>query len=206
MRRLRLVSGACNSISKGEKRKTKPNLSILALLCFIISFIVSRTFTTFFPRTVITSHGLHIHHFWYGLALLAIGGWLGISYEDERISRVAAILFGAGGGMIGDEAGLLLTLGNYWTNLTYTIVIIFLALALVLILLSRYSTAIREEFSGFLRSNASLFIGVFLLVVSIPLIMRTDNIVIVVVSSVLAVVALMILLAYFTQRIMTRKS
>ena len=130
---------------------------------------------------------------------------MGISYEDERISRVAAILFGAGGGIIGDEAGLLLTLGNYWTNLTYTIVITFLALASVLILLNIYWREIQEEFSGFSRSNASLFIGVFLLVVSVPLILRTRNIVIIIVSSVSAIVALIILLAYFLQRIMTRK-
>ena len=130
---------------------------------------------------------------------------MGISYEDERISRVAAILFGAGGGIIGDEAGLLLTLGNYWTNLTYTIVITFLALASVLILLNIYWREIQEEFSGFLRSNASLFIGVFLLVVSVPLIIRTRNIVIIIVSSVSAIVALIILLAYFLRRIMTRK-
>lgn len=130
---------------------------------------------------------------------------MGISYEDERISRVAAILFGAGGGIIGDEAGLLLTLGNYWTPLTYTVVITFLALASVLILLNRYSRAVREEFSGFLRRNASLFIGVFLLAVSIPLITRTGNTVIIIVSSVSAIVALIIILAYFIQRIITRK-
>ncbi len=130
---------------------------------------------------------------------------MGISYEDERISRVAAILFGAGGGIIGDEAGLLLTLGNYWTNLTYTVVITFLALASVLILLNIYWREIQEEFSGFLRSNASLVIGVFLLAVSIPLIMRTRNTAIIIVSSVSAIVALIIILAYVIQRIITRK-
>jgi hypothetical protein len=192
-------------ISKGEKVKTKPNLSILALLSFIASFIIARMFTTFFPGTVLIGHGLHIHHFWYGLALLAIGGWLGISYEDERINRVAAILFGAGGGIIGDEAGLLLTLGNYWTNLTYTVVVIFLALALFLILLNRYSREIREEFSGFLRSNASLFISVFLFVVSIPLIMRTGNTIVIIVSSALAIATLLIIIAYFIQRVIMRK-
>ena len=35
------------------------------------------------------SEGVHIHHFWYGLALIATGGWLGISYEGEHIHRVA---------------------------------------------------------------------------------------------------------------------
>jgi hypothetical protein len=61
---------------------------------------------------LITS-GIHIHHFWFGIALVAVGGWLGISYNDEETSRVASILFGAGGGLIVDEVGLLLTFGNY---------------------------------------------------------------------------------------------
>jgi hypothetical protein len=195
----------CNDIGIGEKVKTRPNLSILALIAFIVSFIIARTFTTFFPDTVLVSGGLHIHHFWYGLAMLAIGGWLGISYEDERISRVAAILFGAGGGLIGDEVGLLLTLGDYWTDLTYTVIIMFLAFVSMLILLTRYSRAIREEFSGFLRSNANLFIGVFLLAVSLAFIMETDNTIIITVSGVSAIVALIIILAYFVQRIITKK-
>ncbi|HML02489.1 MAG TPA: hypothetical protein VK487_03845, partial [Candidatus Bathyarchaeia archaeon] len=59
------------------------------------------------PRTILVRYGLHIHHFWFGLVLLVVGGWLGISYENERIDRVAAILFGAGGGLVADEVGLL---------------------------------------------------------------------------------------------------
>ncbi|HVP40689.1 MAG TPA: hypothetical protein VMS95_01885 [Candidatus Krumholzibacteriaceae bacterium] len=194
-----------NEISAREQVKTKPNLSILALISFIVSFIIARTFTTFFPDTVLIGGGLHIHHFWYGIAMLAVGGWLGIGYENESISRVAAILFGAGGGLIGDEVGLLLTLGDYWTHLTYTVVIIFLALVSVMILLTRYFRVVREEFSGFLRSNASLFIGVFLFAVSIAFIMETDDIVIIIASSASALVALIIILAYFIRRIITKK-
>jgi hypothetical protein len=41
--------------------------------------------------------------------MLAVGGWLGISYNNPRVDRVAAIIFGAGGGLIGDEAEILLT-------------------------------------------------------------------------------------------------
>jgi hypothetical protein len=51
-----------------------------------------------------------------GIALLAIGGWLGISYDDKETNRVASILYGAGGGLIVDEVGLLLTFNNYWTG------------------------------------------------------------------------------------------
>jgi hypothetical protein len=187
-----------------EKIRQKPNLSILAMVSFIVSFTVARTFTTLHPNTVLFSGDYHIHHFWYGLAMLAIGGWIGISVEDERLNRVAAILFGAGGGLIGDEIGLLLTFDNYWSEITYTVVIVFLTFASMLILLNRYRKVIRIEFTQFLRSNASLYIGVFLAAVSIAFILETDSTAIITVSSVCAIIACVIILAYFIQLVRTK--
>jgi len=186
-----------------EEIKEKPNLSILAMTSFIASFTIARTFTTLNPTTVLISGDYHIHHFWYGIALLAIGGWLGISYQSERTDRLAAILFGAGGGLIGDEVGLLLTFSAhaYWAEITYTFVIIFLTFASMLILVSRYHKLIRTEFTQFLRSNASLYFGVFLAAVSTAFILETDNLTIITVSSVLTIVACVVILAYFVQRI-----
>ena len=188
-----------------EKIKEKPNLSMLAMISFIASFIVTRIFTSLNPNTVLISGDYHIHHFWYGIAMLAIGGWIGISVENERLNRVAAILFGAGGGLIGDEVGLLLTLGNYWSEITYTFVIIFLTFASMLILLNKYRKLIRTEFTQFLRSNASLYFGVFLAAVSIAFILETDNATIITVSSALTIAACFIILAYFVQRIRTKR-
>lgn len=190
----------CTRISSEEKIKIRPNLSILALLSFVASFVIARIFTILNPATTLRFSGLHIHHFWYGVALLAIGGWLGIVYENERVNRLAAILLGAGGGLIGDEIGLLLTFGNYWTDITYTLVIIFLTLASMLILLNKYSKAIRKEFTEFSRSNAGLYLGVFLAGVSIGFILETDNIIFVTIYSVLTIVGCIIILAYLIQR------
>jgi hypothetical protein len=183
----------------------RPNLSILALVSFIASFVVTRTFTTLNPDIVLVSSGIHIHHFWFGLVLQAIGGWLGISYNDERINRLAAILFGAGGGLIGDEVGLLLTFGNYWSEITYTLIIMFLAIASTSILIIRYSKTITTELTHFLRSNASLYFGVFLAVVSIAFIMETDNALIITISGIASATACAVILAYLVQRIMRRR-
>lgn len=183
----------------------RPNLSILALVSFIASFVVARTFTTLNPDIVLVSGGIHIHHFWFGLVLQAIGGWLGISYNDERINRLAAILFGAGGGLIGDEVGLLLTFGNYWSEITYTLIIMFLAIASTSILIIRYSKTITTELTHFLRSNASLYFGVFLAVVSIAFIMETDNALIITISGMASATACAVILAYLVQRIMRRR-
>jgi len=190
-------------VSPEEKTKTKPNLSMLALISFIASFAIARTFTSLYPKVVWEAGGIHIHHFWYGLAMLAIGGWLGMNVEDERINHVAAILFGAGGGLIGDEVGLLLTLNAqaYWADFTYTLVISFLALISITILFIRYNKLIRTEFTQFLVSNASLYLGVFLLAISVAFILETDNTMVIAVSSFLAISASIIIIAYFTQRI-----
>jgi hypothetical protein len=194
-------------MSLREEIKEKPNLSIIALTSFIASFLIARTFTTLNPEIVLKSGDYHIHHFWYGIALLAIGGWLGINYQSERIDRLAAILFGAGGGLIGDEVGILLTLSAhaYWADITYTFLITFLIIIAMIILISRYRKTIQTEFSHFLRSNASLYIGVFLAAISTAFILETDNIIIITISGVSAIIAFIIVLSYFIQQIKMRK-
>jgi len=193
-------------VSSVRETRERPSLSVLALAFFVVSFVIARVFTTISPDTVLVSGSLHIHHFWYGLIMLAIGGWLGISYNDVKIDRLAAILFGAGGGLIVDEVGLLLTLesANYWAGITYTFVIIFVAFASILILIGRYYRLIRTEFAEFLSSNASLYFGVFLAAVSVAFIIETDNIVILTVSSVIVITSCILILAYLVQRFRAR--
>jgi hypothetical protein len=189
---------------ENEKIKERPNLSMLALVSFLASFMVARIFTTLSPSTVLISGGYHIHHYWYGLIILAIGGWLGISYENERINRVAAILFGAGGGIIGDEVGLLLT-SEYWTGITFTFLMIFLAFASILILLFRFSRIILNEFSQFFRSQTSFYLGVFLATISVAFILETNDIAVMIASIVLTMIGLTIILLCFIHRFRTRK-
>jgi hypothetical protein len=188
--------------------KERPSLSLLALISFVASFLIARTFTTITPDTTLfVSGGLHIHHFWYGLIMLAIGGWLGISYDEVKIDRIAAILFGAGGGLVVDEVGLLLTLEskNYWAGITYTFIIIFLTLMSILFLLNRYSATIRREFVEFLSRRASLYFGVFLVAVSIAFIMETDDVLINAASSISAIAACIIILSYVIGRFRNRR-
>ncbi len=134
----------------------RPHLAVLALVSFALSFIVARVFTYLHPDFVLVSGGIHIHHFWFGLALLAIGGWLGISYTHKEIDMLAAIIYGVGGGLIADEVGLLLTFGNYYSELTWTFVLLSLAFISTLVLLYRYRQSIFEELHGFVGRKASI--------------------------------------------------
>jgi hypothetical protein len=193
--------------SDEEKVEERPNLSILAMISFIVSFLIARAFTSLNPHVTLTGPGgYHIHHFWYGIALLAIGGWLAISYQSNRIDRLAAILFGAGGGIIGDEAGLLLTgLQNYWTGITYTLIIIFLTLVSMLVLLFRYSKAITTELAELTQSKVSIYFSIFLAAVSAATILETHNLLIIAISSALVAISCLVILSYSIQRLRKRQ-
>lgn len=171
------------------------------MVSFIVSFLVARVFTTLYPNLTLVNSGYHIHHFWFGLAMLAIGGWLGISYEDERTNRLAAILFGLGGGLIGDEVGLLLTFGDYATSITYTLVIVFVISVSIMILVSRYYRVIKPELSKFLGSNSSLYFGVFLAAVSVAFSLETGSLTIGSISGLLTLAGIVIVIAYFIKRL-----
>lgn len=75
-------------ITHEEKPASRANLSVLALISFLASFVIARAFTTINPDVVLRGGGFHIHHYFYGIIMLAIGGWLGISYNEERVARL----------------------------------------------------------------------------------------------------------------------
>jgi len=189
------------------KKETNPHFSVLALIFFMASFLVARTFTTLSPNTIIlVGGGIHIHHFWFGLALLAIGGWMGIVNQNQRIDQLAAVLYGAGAGLIADEFGLLLTFGDYWTEWTYTIVIILVTLASIGILLVKYSRTIRTHAWGLSKGSAILYLGIFLGVVSVAFLFTANNVMIFDAACVIAVIALVMILIYVVQRLRSKPS
>jgi hypothetical protein len=188
-------------MSSKVAKPVNPHFSLLAVISFMISFAVARTFTTLFPSTVVlVGGGIHVHHFWYGLALLAIGGWMGIVNRNERIDQLAAILYGAGGGLIADEFGLLLTFGNYWSNLTYTIVAMLLAFALLGTLFVKHASSIREQFGKVSKNDAGLYFGILLGMVSAAFLVETTNVVVFVVASILGIIALVVVLGFLVFR------
>ena len=188
-----------------KRFQPRAQLATIALLSFIFSFIAARAFTTFFPSTVLITSGIHIHHFWFGIALVAVGGWLGISYNDKETSRVASILYGAGGGLIVDEVGLLLTFGDYWTSLTYSFLVVFLSLIAVILFFYRYRTLIEEELSEFARSKLSLYLGIFLAALSAAFIIQTDNFLVTVIAGGAAVLATILIVVFLVRQLTSSK-
>ena len=118
-------------------RAKRRSLSFIAITTFFFSFIAARlwvVFTradipiygadaTYFGRNVVIG-GVHVHHFLYGIVLLGVGGWIALMSQEYGSRKLAAVLYGAGLGFFVDEIGFLLTWGEYWSSLTYAIVLL----------------------------------------------------------------------------------
>lgn len=90
-------------------------------VAFIVTFVFLRllTFGIRFHLlpvgNVVTGSGLHIHHFVWGIAILLIVGFLGITLWSERLHVWLATFFGIGAALVIDEYALWLNLKDlYW--------------------------------------------------------------------------------------------
>src|SRR3989442_1673976 len=147
-----------------EVRRTifRHGLAFYGTLSFVVSFLGARLFATLNPTVVAERGGIHFHHFWYGLAMVVSTGWLGITLNDERMGRNLAIIFGLGAGLIGDEVGLLLTFGDYTSNLTEIFFVAAIAFIILATLLSRGRRHIEKEVINLSREERLTQIGVFI--------------------------------------------
>src|SRR5207245_10858256 len=80
-------------------------LSFLGTLAFMTAFFGARVFAILNPTVVVAQGSIHFHHFWYGLGMITLAGWLGIAFNRPRLVSTFAILFGIGAGLIGAAEG-----------------------------------------------------------------------------------------------------
>src|SRR6266550_2089762 len=112
------ISRTFRMVQEVQRTVFRHGLAFYGTVAFVASFLGARLFATLNPTVTVVRGGIHFHHFWYGLAMVVSAGWLGITLNNERMGRNLAIVFGLGAGLIGDEVGLLLTFGDYTSNLT----------------------------------------------------------------------------------------
>jgi len=137
-------------------------LTFIATLAFVVSFFGSRLFATLFPTTVVMQGGIHLHHFWYGIALISVAGWMGIAWRNERLYRLYAVLYGLGAGFVGDEVGLLLTFNNYESGLTYLFFVAAISFVIIATLFLRYRAQLKEELLKLSLRERAAIIGVYI--------------------------------------------
>jgi hypothetical protein len=97
----------------------------ILLTAFLISFLFIRTSArlmrspkvSWWPGSVTTSGGLHLHHLVWGIVLMLIAGFLGFATADASPgSEIEAAVFGVGAGLTLDEFALLIYLRDvYWS-------------------------------------------------------------------------------------------
>src|SRR5256885_12033895 len=141
-------------------------LTFIATLTFVVSYVGYRLFDALFPTTVVTASSsqgtIHFHHFWYGLALISLAGWMGIAWRNERLYRLYAVLYGLGAGFVGDEVGLLLTFNNYQSELTYLFFIAAISFVIIATLFLRYQAPLHDELLKLSFRERAAMIGVYL--------------------------------------------
>ena len=92
------------------------SLAFPVLFAFVLTFIGSRligyliTYEVIPPIYYQPSPGLHVHHFTYGVFILFIAGYLGLSVKQARAKFWIALLLGLGLGLAMDEFGMWLRL------------------------------------------------------------------------------------------------
>jgi hypothetical protein len=147
-----------------EIRRTafRHGLAFYGTLAFVAGFLGARLFATLNPRVVVVQNGIHFHHFWYGLVMVIVAGWTGIALSNVWLSRNLAILFGLGVGLIGDEVGLLLTFGDYNSNLTEIFFVAAVAFIILATLLSKGREHIEKDVINISWKERGTQIGVFL--------------------------------------------
>lgn len=93
---------------------------------------------------------------------MSVAGWMGIAWRNERLYRIYALLYGLGAGFVGDEIGLLLTLGNYQSELTYQFFIAAISFIIIATLFLRYRTQLQTELLKLSLRERVFMVGAYL--------------------------------------------
>ncbi|MFJ6567814.1 hypothetical protein ACIQNU_10350 [Streptomyces sp. NPDC091292] len=120
---------------------------LLALVAFVVTFVLTRVITRMIragkgPFRNVTPGGVHVHHVVPGIVLMVVGGFAVIAGGNQGFgSGFAAVLFGAGTGLVLDEFALVLHMSDvYWTREgTKSVEIVLITMALAALLLAGFS-------------------------------------------------------------------
>ena len=154
-------------VEEVQRTVFRHGLAFYGTLAFVTGFLGARLFATLNPKVVVVQNGIHFHHFWYGLVMVIASGWIGIALSNAWLGRNLAIVFGLGVGLIGDEVGLLLTFGDYNSNLTEIFFVAAIAFIVLATLLSKGRKQLEKDVINISWKERGTQIGVFLAAFSV---------------------------------------
>jgi hypothetical protein len=117
-----VLAGSVHSVYERNIIETGREAEFLFFVSFLVTFSFIRTSAHLIKAQVkwwpgnVEVGGTHIHHLVWGICLLLIFGWLGITQElGSPWLQIVAVVFGIGAGLTLDEFALWLTLRDvYW--------------------------------------------------------------------------------------------
>lgn len=142
---------------------TAKNIISVILFSFLVTFMIARFIVYmvlghWLPNFFLTVRGVHIHHFTYGVFILALIGLYLILRRPEVNSRrfeFVTILYGVGLALTFDEFGMWIRLQDgYWVRQSYDAVIVILFLLLNLAYLRSLAGVITRRFTKKIDESA----------------------------------------------------
>ena len=127
---------------KRLKREDHDEIAFRALLGFLIAFIPMRIYlgleyAGIVPNPTIMVYNIHVHHFVFGITVLAVSGYAALAAPYFR--RKIAWLYGIGLALAFDEFSLWLRLdADYWTRTSITVVVLIAGLLVNLTYFKRF--------------------------------------------------------------------
>jgi hypothetical protein len=95
----------------GERSKHMP---FWMLVGFLPTFLIARFLVSHDPDLFVSVHGLHVHHFTWGVIVLAVVGFISLVAPKYPPRPVLAIAYGVGLAMAFDEFGMWLRLTDQY--------------------------------------------------------------------------------------------
>ncbi|MFO7987326.1 MAG: hypothetical protein R6U38_15815 [Desulfatiglandaceae bacterium] len=89
--------------------------------------------------------GYHIHHFYIGILLMGIAGWLALTGSRYLSKRTLAMMYGIGLGLFFDEIGLLLTWGDYYSRLSYLLTVLLIGIFLNILFFHDFWESVKQR-------------------------------------------------------------
>lgn len=127
---MRLMSSATHSLLPSP---TNRKLIAIITSAFLVTFAIARLFVYLvlghlLPNFFLVVRGVHIHHFTYGVFILAGVGLCAILKRPEVMSRtyrIMTMIYGVGLALTFDEFGMWIRLkDDYWVRQSYDAIII----------------------------------------------------------------------------------
>ncbi len=138
-----VVKTAYQHLIAGRNRE----IQFCILMAFLPTFVIARAVVYLDLPIFVVVNGTHIHHMTYGIIILAISGYMGLTVRKQYWRPWIAVVYGIGLALAFDEIGMWLSLrDSYWVRQSYDVMLVILALLVIAIGFSDFWQRLERQF------------------------------------------------------------